>query len=254
MGSTTFSEYVEGTNARMAFDEGVLRAATEHGHGGYTGSMAEKGSDGFNVLHAVPVSLAAARAMADDFLEKEDERVNSKWGPAGAIAVGPSESRSTDLVIQAPFLIDYSTVERWRPLVDAKAKLKAGEEITGCRVAEIDLDGVKFKISHRATEGKAVTRYIFGGQRWEHGLPSQAAARAAAAEALANLQRGFFGGGITNATLEVTAVTRREDGSALVVAERVITQTKARITVEISTVPKSTDKVTGWLFFGWASC
>ena len=250
MGGTTFETYAKGDSVSAAFEEARRQASFENGHGGYTGTIAEK--DGYVVIQSTPVSKARAYQMAQDLIEKDDPRLSDTWGPAGAIAVGASESRTVEVDLQAPFLIDYQSAERWKPLATAKVRLRAGEEVTALIVKGLDRHAIKFKISQRATEGKAVTRYVFGHQAWGAGAPSQAEARAAAARALGDLGNGFtFLSG--NTTLEITAVTRRENGGPLVIAERTITQSKATIEVTISTIPRASQPI-GWLLFGWASC
>jgi len=82
-GGTTFEEIVEGKSARDAFDKAVKQARFEYGHGGYTGSIAEK--DGF-VMLKVP-----ADEDKDDFIERmldDHPEVSDKWGKAGCIDLG----------------------------------------------------------------------------------------------------------------------------------------------------------------------
>jgi len=107
MGAEIFSTYQSGKDVAQAFREAVNAAAWEHGHGGYTGTLAEKddyvviGGDGAELQprmnwtrlevewpDATPVSLGQAQATADRLLDEADPRVDDKWGPAGAIAVG----------------------------------------------------------------------------------------------------------------------------------------------------------------------
>jgi hypothetical protein len=42
MGASYFQETIKGANLATAFDEAVRQARWEHGHGGYTGTLAEK--------------------------------------------------------------------------------------------------------------------------------------------------------------------------------------------------------------------
>ena len=81
MGAARFEVFVKGTSAREAFDEAVRRAQYEHGHGGYTGTIAEKRS--YKLLGNA-ATLKEARALADE----KESLVDDKWGPAGCIAVG----------------------------------------------------------------------------------------------------------------------------------------------------------------------
>jgi hypothetical protein len=83
MGATTFSTTVKVTaneTAREAFRAAVQNAQHENGHGGYTGTIAEK--DDFIVISTAPSWEAAAKLADPDLPDVED-----KWGPAGCIIV-----------------------------------------------------------------------------------------------------------------------------------------------------------------------
>jgi hypothetical protein len=89
MGGTTFQEYAAGTDLSEAFQRARDQAAHEHGHGGYTGSLAEKGD--YVVIQRDAVSLDAAYRLAEKLINDDDERISDKWGPAGAIPVFTGE-------------------------------------------------------------------------------------------------------------------------------------------------------------------
>jgi hypothetical protein len=79
-GGTDFSTFVQNPEPRAAFREAVEDARHESGHGGYSGTIAEK-SD-FEVRRREPMTRDEARRFVDDDLEKND-----KWGPAFAIPI-----------------------------------------------------------------------------------------------------------------------------------------------------------------------
>jgi hypothetical protein len=85
MGADQFSTYQEGADVDTAFRAVVDEAHYEHGHRGYTGTIAEK--DEYVIVHADPLPRVVAEAMAEAVLRTDDPRVNNKWGPAGAIPV-----------------------------------------------------------------------------------------------------------------------------------------------------------------------
>ncbi len=85
MGANSFETYRDGANAETAFAEAVEAAAWEHGHGGYTGTIAEKGD--FIIITEQPMSYDEATRLARDLLTRNDPRGADKWGPAGAIPV-----------------------------------------------------------------------------------------------------------------------------------------------------------------------
>ena len=110
MGATTFDTYGVGKTLRQAFDSQVQEAAYMYGHGGYTGTIAEKDSvvdltsyfDGLRISDKMRIKVASAAlgcydGELDDWTKKQvpskyhsivskiSKAVNDKWGPAGAI-------------------------------------------------------------------------------------------------------------------------------------------------------------------------
>jgi hypothetical protein len=75
-----------GKNAQEAFSAAIEQAQYDHGHSGYTGTIAEKSE--FVKINRTVDSVAEARDVAYDLMDKEDSRVDDKWGPAGCIYVG----------------------------------------------------------------------------------------------------------------------------------------------------------------------
>jgi hypothetical protein len=85
MGAQPFITEAHGTDARKAFEQAVEDALYDHGHAGYTGTIAEK--DRFTLI---PLPEGAkpyqeARRMIDE----DDERISDKWGPAGGFELRP---------------------------------------------------------------------------------------------------------------------------------------------------------------------
>lgn len=83
MGATTFETIGMATTAKAAFSNAVQQAQHEYGHGGYTGTIAEKVSDGF-VMITVPKGIDP-RDHAEQLMANDDPRISDKWGPAGCI-------------------------------------------------------------------------------------------------------------------------------------------------------------------------
>lgn len=86
MGGETFEVYRRGLLMDIAFQEAVEEARYEYGHGGYSGSIAEK--DSVAAIDLVPRELDEQRERAHALIRKCDPRVDDKWGPAGALPVG----------------------------------------------------------------------------------------------------------------------------------------------------------------------
>ena len=88
MGATTFTQVGKGKTATEAFLTAVAEARHQYGHGGYTGTLAEKGT--FVLIQ--PPEGADLRAFVADLLNKDDDpRISDKWGPAGCVKLGPEE-------------------------------------------------------------------------------------------------------------------------------------------------------------------
>jgi hypothetical protein len=83
MGACVFTDYSRGKTAYDAFNNAVEAAQYECGHGGYTGTIAEKSS--FVELD-VPEGKSP-EDYADQLLADDDDRIENKWGPAGCVKV-----------------------------------------------------------------------------------------------------------------------------------------------------------------------
>ena len=84
MGADVFMTTAKGSDARNAFISAVREAQYECGHGGYTGTIAEKHD--FTVI-----SLKEGyepRVYANKHIDDCDSRINNKWGPAGCFDLG----------------------------------------------------------------------------------------------------------------------------------------------------------------------
>lgn len=84
MGAESFTNRAKGTSAAKAFDAVVQQALYDHGHAGYSGSIAEKSEF---VMILLPEGRKA-QEYAEELINKGDERVDDKWGPAGCIDLG----------------------------------------------------------------------------------------------------------------------------------------------------------------------
>lgn len=88
MGASTFNEFHKAKDdkdtAKKAFSRAVKEAQYDFGHGGYTGSIAEKGT--FKTIGTVKTTREGYD-LADKLIEEDDDRISDKWGPAGCIEV-----------------------------------------------------------------------------------------------------------------------------------------------------------------------
>lgn len=83
MGADVFYHTAPGKTAREAFNKAKEEAYYDCGHGGYTGTIAEK--NGYVIIEC-PEGTPPAE-YADMLIEEADARVDDKWGPAGCIKV-----------------------------------------------------------------------------------------------------------------------------------------------------------------------
>lgn len=84
MGAQDFTQKAQGKTAKAAFRSAVEQAAYEHGHGGYTGSLAEKSEF---VIIALPDGKDASE-FAWELILGDDSRISDKYGPAGCFDLG----------------------------------------------------------------------------------------------------------------------------------------------------------------------
>lgn len=89
MGAERFDQFQKGTDAKKAFSDAVDRAAWEYGHGGYTGTIAEK--PGFEMRRKDPLTLSEAYVFADEDMDKNWYE-HDKWGDAWAVPVKADDS------------------------------------------------------------------------------------------------------------------------------------------------------------------
>jgi hypothetical protein len=88
MGATTFFTRAKGKTARQAFVQACADARYMHGHGGYTGTIAEKRDF---VIIATRNDKRDAFGMAEELIDECDPRIDDKWGPAGCIQIAGTD-------------------------------------------------------------------------------------------------------------------------------------------------------------------
>jgi predicted RNase H-like HicB family nuclease len=91
MGACDFYSMARGKTPQEAFQNAREEAQHQRGHGGYTGTVAEKRL--FTLVGTAKTSKEALD-MASEMLDKDDERVSDKWGPAGCVEI--QEGGKTD--------------------------------------------------------------------------------------------------------------------------------------------------------------
>jgi hypothetical protein len=248
MGAEQFEEWVTPeTDVRKAFSQAVSDARYSHGNEGYTGSIAEK--DQFVVLTERVLSEEQAQAMIRDLMNKDDERIRDKWGPAGAIPFGICKAPTIEksLKFRLDGLPGYDEILR-----------RVGEELHDILgVANVKVK-TKWRTEVTTTPGDARMVYRVVSARGGRitGSPdfdTQAGARAFMDKYLRDAAQLPSGSGGHVLDLSVVGMKVRPDTEALVSGKNIPIHTDVSLTVRIAPELKSPIEQKGWVFFGWAS-
>ncbi|MEV7123947.1 hypothetical protein [Kitasatospora griseola] len=127
MGAEDFTTYQEGTDAAQAFRDAVDNACYWHGHGGYTGTIAEK--DGYQVVSDTPLSMDDAEELVGRIMSDHKHPLQDKWGPAGAIPVLTNERKITVGIPATPDGYKSLTEAAAAALEHEEGTLLPGEEL-----------------------------------------------------------------------------------------------------------------------------
>ncbi len=108
MGAESFYTRSRSRTVEEAFQKAVEKAQYDHGHRGYTGTIAEKTS--FKLVADEPLNEEKIRDLYEEVNSSEEESLTGaarevarvffdKWGPACAVEVAGSESGGTRLFV-----------------------------------------------------------------------------------------------------------------------------------------------------------
>ena len=87
MGADTFTTRAKGKTPKEAFAAALDQAQYDHGHSGYSGTIAEK-----HAFTVIPLPQGKEPgAYAYELIDARDRRIDDKWGPAGCIDLGKGE-------------------------------------------------------------------------------------------------------------------------------------------------------------------
>ena len=93
MGACEFTTTAKGKTAQEAFEAAQKQARYDHGHAGYTGTIAEKHS--FVMIPLAGLEREKGESVEEVALnhaawlmEQGDKRIDDKWGPAGCVSLG----------------------------------------------------------------------------------------------------------------------------------------------------------------------
>ena len=243
-GATDFFNFIEVSDPRAAFNEAVANARHESGHGGYTGTIAEKSS--FVIRNRAERTYDEAQDFAQD-----DAGNNDKWGPAFAIPVVEEKVLGTqelDITVAAPN--DTVAVRQAQdPQVALKGKAKPGVIYTISIVrmpVQLTQSGVpEFEEVPLVGQDKPqfVVTYGTGGVRQTHNQPLLTKP-AANQELKRVLSKGQVGDLFTLARTQVLGIYK--------VTSLPSKLAKWSVKVRVKASQRST-AIKGWLFYGMAS-
>lgn len=253
MGAHDFTHIVRGVrDVSDAYSRAVEEAVREHGHDAYNGTISTTG--GCTRIPGPALSVRLAEKRAYEILDQERDTYSvHKWGNAGAIPIlastGNVEERSKKVTLDA---VEYASYERGnRDVIESELRPLKGYEILDWHVTDTELTT---KVKTAATEGERETRYLIDGSskhgRWETGFPSQAEARAYIDQAAKNQEINRWSR--ANESWGIYAVTRRTDGSPLVVTKRITKRAVLTVKYRMEKAPQG-GQHDGWLFFGMAA-
>jgi hypothetical protein len=242
-GASGFFDYIQNPDVKAAFREAVDDARHEHGHGGYSGTIAEK--DGYEIRRREPMSREQASEFAD-----QDQGKNDTWGPAFAVPVAESKR-----VAEKKFKVKVTARDDRAAYEPAEKAVKEKYATPGAHT------GIKVEKVTRVKEGKLPemtiakngpegfklvgpgTKAMHEGWRAAKNFGSRGEAVTALKEFI--LQR-------KPATGDTYEIVKYKTTDIFTIGDT----TKSLHLYEVEgtvTVEKASDKIIGWLFYGYAS-
>ena len=95
MGAASFYCTSSGSNPQEAFTNAVKEAQWECGHGGYTGTIAEKTS--FTMVSSNPLTSENANNLVNSLMDTD---YADKWGPAGCIQLASTTASNNNSTLK----------------------------------------------------------------------------------------------------------------------------------------------------------
>lgn len=234
-GATDFSVFIKNPDVKAAFAEAVSEARYESGSGGYSGTIAEK--PGYEIRRREPMDLAQANRFADTDSEKND-----KHEPAFAIPVGEATATKEKKV-----KIKAAGRDEWAARQEAEKKLREQYMAPGLSV------NIKFDKATLVKEGKLPEMTIEKGGDETYrvigpgttGKPFPSRAEAIAGFKTHVLQHKPQVGAVYE--IQKVKVTDK-----FTIGDTTKSMHLYEIEATLSFM-KTTGKIIGWIFYGYAS-
>ena len=243
-----------GNDRDVAFDDASETARDSVGHSGTLPSIADIDPDAVSVFGPGPASLALAMRWAQQALA--DGEVPPGVALACPVLVPAAyRRRRVNLKIDDPDmeLPDSGLVVPFGPDLEAQLRALAlaaetpVEDTEVFEAVQVMRRRCRYKAERAKTTGKKQTSYVAldsTGRIRASGPTPGAAIRAAAELAKSSLD------GQDCYELEIVALGRRPDGTAIATVTRRRIAQKAGLRLHLATRKDTPDKLAGWLFFG----
>lgn len=251
MGSDSFTAVGNHPDIAIAFDRAHSEAVHHYGTRGYTGSLAEK--HGYTVVTSTLHTPEAAYRLARELMDDDDDRINDKWGPAGAIPLTKvANERTVSISFKVRNSEGVTAAEVDTAVTRSIAAYKHLDETIG-KIGKIKRTPIgKPVVKVTKTEAKPVIRYYVGNN---HSFATEAEAIKAVR---ADPAKYTFHFGLevpfeTDLAIRPQVVGTQYGGAPSSPPTSVRMSYR---TVEVSldvTFHVAGTEAAGWLFFGYAS-
>ncbi len=255
MGAFSFENTVMNPDVRKAFDHAHSEAQYQRGHGGYSGTIAEK--PGYHILSRTPL---AGDELAD-FIQKRTGD-NDKWGPAFAVPLANvTKGKTTTKTVTV------------RAKSESEAREAAAAKIRKSRKGDVRVGITKItrtgsshsnKMRRKKHGGKVKVQWAWSDRQPLHDTPLDAAK--AAEEYLATSARNLDAKGIevhyTEYRVFPVVTLVGNDGTTRSYNKEPVAYTVTigrndktatwEVTAEVQPI-KVERTIAGWVFFGYAS-
>ena len=158
-GGAQFVTFSEGEDANRAFRDAVDQAKHEHGHGGYTGTIAE--AYDFKVKSRTPMSESDAYAYADAHVDDYDK------GDCGAVPISKEVVLKREPVtVQVEARNEKEALRKGTLLIKATGRIPPGVSVVVGKAAAKPLPGGKgFSVTaeRRLSKVGGITGWLFFG-------------------------------------------------------------------------------------------
>lgn len=242
-GATNFSNFGRGTDAKKVFNDLVDRHKFEDGHGGYTGTIAEKGSYGFKMV-AQPMPMDAAHKLADTMIDDAD-----KWGPAFCIPITGTGAEKVIDIEEVEYARTSTEAEQlMRKELDEKYKAKGllWTSVDRFTIAVEKTSDVSLKL--RAKQ-KPIINYMYD-LGWN--AKSFEDIRAAAASLKVDIDALQTSGKDLPKDVTIKAIIKNNPTMLIDVVHRSQKGNKYRLRGKVKLM-KPSNQIIGYYFFGFAS-